>query len=221
MTIAAGQPMLASDINNLTFFPIGTILQFSGSEYSNLTSARTADNKIIWTLCNGTNVNGITVPNLVDKFLRGAASSGSGKNCADSQNIILKETNLPAHKHASGGLSVSNLSLSGLTAQSAGKHRHAFSFAQQVPSTGGTGAYLAGYESYSGNASNSSIGVYSSSTCSATSSVVADGDHTHTVSGSISGGSITGSTDNAGSGAAFTVNTVPVYYAVVYLIKVA
>jgi hypothetical protein len=64
------------------------------------------------------------------------------------------------------------------------------------------------------------------------------GSHTHTVNssnatisggaisgsisgGSITGGSISGSVDSVGSGIAFTVNTVPVYYTVVYLMKVA
>jgi hypothetical protein len=52
-------------------------------------------------------------------------------------------------------------------------------------------------------------------------SIPESGLHTHTISGTITGASITGSTGSAGSGNAFTVDTVPVYYAVIYIIKVA
>ncbi|MDR1113491.1 MAG: hypothetical protein LBL50_00155 [Candidatus Margulisbacteria bacterium] len=47
------------------------------------------------------------------------------------------------------------------------------------------------------------------------------GSHSHTISGSITGGSISGSTANAGSGTAFSVATLPSYYTVIYIIKVA
>jgi hypothetical protein len=53
------------------------------------------------------------------------------------------------------------------------------------------------------------------------STVAGGGAHTHTISGSITGASITGSTADTGSGNAFTVDTVPVYYTVIYIIKAA
>ncbi|MDR2430703.1 MAG: hypothetical protein LBD99_00370 [Candidatus Margulisbacteria bacterium] len=115
--IKTGERLVATDITDLTFFPIGTILQFSGSEYSRLISARTADNKVIWTLCNGTAVNGISVPNLVDKFLRGAASSGATGGGA----AVLTEANLPAHTHSISG-----------TASSAGGHTHTYEKAVRI-----------------------------------------------------------------------------------------
>jgi hypothetical protein len=46
------------------------------------------------------------------------------------------------------------------------------------------------------------------------------GLHSHTISGSITGGSIGGSTANTGSGTAFSVNTLPSYYTVIYIMKV-
>ncbi|MDR1453586.1 MAG: hypothetical protein LBJ25_06415 [Candidatus Margulisbacteria bacterium] len=46
------------------------------------------------------------------------------------------------------------------------------------------------------------------------------GSHSHVVSGSITGGSVTGSTATTGDGTAFSVNTVPAYYTVIYIMKV-
>jgi hypothetical protein len=88
MTIAAGQPMLASDINDLTFFPKGTILTFS-SEAWNSTSASF---KNVWKICNGQN----GTPNLVNKFLRGGESSGA---TGDGQKT-LSVNEIPAHEHS-------------------------------------------------------------------------------------------------------------------------
>jgi microcystin-dependent protein len=88
MTIATGQPMLASDINDLTFFPKGTILTFSTAAW-NTTSA---EFKNIWKICDGTN----GTPNLVNKFLRGGLNSGA---TGDGKKT-LSANELPAHKHS-------------------------------------------------------------------------------------------------------------------------
>jgi hypothetical protein len=258
--------MYASDINNLTFFPIGTILQFSGGEYTRLTSARTADNKVIWTLCNGTAVNGITVPNLVDKFLRGAASSGTTAG-ADSRSVSITTANLPSHSHGAtglslGGLSTSDLSVtggghghtgSGLTNTGSGGHKHSDisgttstssltgSFIEDRNTWVGAGIVTKGGDVSGGSAAGSGGGAQlnidashghsfsgaytgeNSGTHSHNVSVTISesGSHTHTISGSISGGNITGSTANAGSGTALTIDTLPSYYTVVYIMKVA
>jgi hypothetical protein len=98
--VESGQRLVATDITNLTFFPIGTILQFSGSAYSGLTSARTEDNKVIWTLCNGTSVNGIDVPNLVDKFTRGGTASGTEYINPTTTNTQTISVPVPEHKHS-------------------------------------------------------------------------------------------------------------------------
>ncbi|GBR73360.1 phage tail fiber protein [Candidatus Termititenax aidoneus] len=330
MAIAAGERMYASDINNLTFFPIGTILQFSGSEYTRLTNARTADNEVIWTLCNGIDVNGITVPNLVDKFLRGAASSGTVAG-ADSQSVTITSANLPAHTHGVGtlamsgltatelpvsglstagltisGQTISGLSISGLSADSGGAHLHSGTGTTNTgsgghthtasgntttgegththgvtdpghthttpreTSEGGTGTFELGYPSavatdtvsfLSTNTTDISITNENSSHSHTFSlstpenggihahdvnvSIPEGGSHSHTisggtisggtisggtitgsitggtVSGSIDAGAITGSTESAGSSAALTINTLPSYYTVVYIMKVA
>jgi hypothetical protein len=124
MTIATGERMYAADINNLTFFPVGTILQFSGSAYSRLTSARTEDNKVIWTLCDGTNVNGIDVPNLVDKFIRGGNASGT---TGDGKKILSIQE-IPSHGHS-------------LTIQSDGSHTHTTTIRTGYGAGGTSSAY--------------------------------------------------------------------------------
>jgi hypothetical protein len=247
MTIATGERLLASDINNLTFFPVGTILQFSGSEYTRLTSARTADNKVIWTLCNGTSVNGVAVPNLVGKFLRGAASSGTTGG-TDSQDVTLGINNLPSHSHGVTGLTLPAFSLSGLSltdlacaeggshghtlsggTASAGEHSHTVTVHDTThDKTPSSTDYTVGEygEYHSATYTTSSTGGHTHSFSSG-SQAVATTAHTHTVTGNISGGTvtasgnITGSTDSAGSGTAFSVDTVPGYYTVVYIMKVA
>ncbi|GBR73110.1 putative phage tail fiber protein [Candidatus Termititenax aidoneus] len=325
MTIATGERMYASDINNLIFFPIGTILQFSGSEYTRLTNARTADNKVIWTLCNGTPVNGITVPNLVDKFLRGAASSGTTAG-ADSQSVTITSTNLPEHTHGVGTLSmsalsatelpvsglsasglsisgqtISGLSISGLSVDTSGAHTHSGTGTTNTGSGGHTHSVSGNTGEMSGDTygefsvasdrgmirSNTGVcsgravkGTYYSDGSTDTQNGVSGngvkinlshthdfsfstsenggthahdvnvnipegGSHSHTisggtissgtisggtitgsitggtVSGSIDAGAITGSTESAGSGSALTINTLPSYYTVVYIMKVA
>ncbi|GBR74110.1 phage tail fiber protein [Candidatus Termititenax aidoneus] len=304
MVVEQGKPMLASDILNLTFFPIGTILQFSGGEYTRLTSARTEDDEVIWTLCNGTDVNGITVPNLVDKFLRGAASSGTAAG-ADSQSVTLTADNLPSHNHGVGslamsalsatelpvsglsasGFSVSGQTISGLTidnagahthtvsgdAVEAGSHDHTFSNGSAASAGGHTHTVTAHDSNHSATPqytdySVSEYGEYHSATYTTSSggahthtvsgTIANGGAHTHTISGSaveggshshtvnssnatISGGSITGnitggtvsgsiaasaitgSTGSVGSSAALTIDTLPSYYTVVYIMKVA
>jgi hypothetical protein len=88
MAIAAGEKMYASDILNLTFFPKGTILTFSTEAYN----ATSAEFKNIWKICNGTG----STPNLVNKFLRGAGSSGT---TGGADSVQLAKENLPKHGH--------------------------------------------------------------------------------------------------------------------------
>ena len=83
MTIATGQPMLAADILDLTFFPKGTILTFSSTAWS----ATSANFKTIWKICNAANhAADANVPDLTNKFLRGAESSGTNGG-ADSVTL--------------------------------------------------------------------------------------------------------------------------------------
>ncbi|MDR1114018.1 MAG: hypothetical protein LBL50_02885 [Candidatus Margulisbacteria bacterium] len=235
MTIAKGQSMLASDILNLTFFPKGAILIFNGADYLSL-------DQNIWKICDGKN----GTPNLINKFLRGSTDSGATDG-ADSRNVTLTTAHLPSHSHAATGLSLSGLSLSGLKATSNGAHEHVLTgkvssagshghgitdpghthTTSSEDNAGGFGTYEigggAGTVSYlSTNKTGITInsdGAHEHS-FSSDSKAFSNGAHEHDVTGSISGGSVSGSTANTGSGTAFTVDTLPSYYAVIYIMKI-
>ncbi|GBR74432.1 hypothetical protein NO1_1607 [Candidatus Termititenax aidoneus] len=298
MTIATGEKMYAEDILNLTFFPVGAILIFSGSAYS----SASANFKTIWKVCDGTN----DTPNLVGRFLRGGSSSdfttGGG---ADSRSVTITSANLPAHTHGVGSLSMSGLTatelpvsglsvtgltisgqtISGLTIDNAGAHTHTVSgdaveagshdhtFSNGSAASAGGHTHTVTVHDSNHNNTPSSVdstsyeyGEYHSATYTTSSdgahthtvsgtianggahthtisgSAAEGGAHTHTVnssnaaisggtiggsitggtvSGSIDAGAISGSTDSAGSGSALTINTLPSYYTVIYIIKVA
>jgi microcystin-dependent protein len=80
--VETGSPLLASDITNLTFFPVGAILMMDGS----WTNGRGG-----WYICDGQN----GTPDLRDKFIK-----GSGSETAEGANWRqLSGTNLPSHSH--------------------------------------------------------------------------------------------------------------------------
>jgi hypothetical protein len=91
MTIERGQPLLASDINNLTFFPKGAVLMYSSAAWS----SASAEFKQIWHICDGSTVNGHTTLNLTNKFIRGAAASGQTGGTDTAQ--------VPKHRHTFTG----------------------------------------------------------------------------------------------------------------------
>ncbi|MDR1322839.1 MAG: hypothetical protein LBK68_00195 [Candidatus Margulisbacteria bacterium] len=101
MTIARGQPLLASDILDLTFFPIGMILMMDGSW---------TDGRGGWYICDGRDTPHGKTPNLKDKFIRGSTTSGG----TGGGSATLSEANLPSHNH----------SLTGLTITGGGEHSH-------------------------------------------------------------------------------------------------
>jgi hypothetical protein len=95
MTIARGEPLLASDILDLTFFPIGMILMMDGSWQ---------DGRGGWYICDGRDTPHGKTPDLKDKFIRGGASAGgTGGSNSGSANITLTDNQLPAHSHPLSG----------------------------------------------------------------------------------------------------------------------
>ncbi|MDR1323757.1 MAG: hypothetical protein LBK68_04885 [Candidatus Margulisbacteria bacterium] len=88
--IETGSPLLASDITNLTFFPVGAILMMDGS----WTNGRGG-----WYTCDGQN----GTPDLRNLFIRGGASSGK-KGGDDKPSVSLTSDNLPQHKHSFSGI---------------------------------------------------------------------------------------------------------------------
>ena len=68
--------------------PIGGIIMWNGL---------TTDIPAGWTLCNGTSVNSLTVPDLRDRFIVGAGSAYSPKAIGGATSHTLAATNLPTH----------------------------------------------------------------------------------------------------------------------------
>jgi hypothetical protein len=158
--IKSGERLVATDITDLTFFPKGTILTFSSETYT----ATSAVFKTIWKICNGQN----GTPDLVDKFLRGGAASGTTGG-TDSQSVTLTTNHMPSHSH--------NVNDPG--------HSHSIDVHNMLVGDGRD------WEQWYG---------------------VKDGS---------TGRSTTGiSIQNTGGGQPFTVNTVPKYFTVIYIIKV-
>jgi hypothetical protein len=237
MVIEAGQKMYAADILNLTFFPAGAILIFSSAAWS----AASAEFKNIWKVCNAANhATNPIIPDLTNRFLRGADSSGATGG-ADSQSVTLTANNLPTHNHG-----LSEASLTSLTAQSAGAHEHLLSGKTALAGEHGHGINDSGHSHMytheplgaanglrHGNSDYITTSAQESTTSvqtgisiqkdgtheqsfSSDSKAFSAGAHTHDVIGNISG-----STANAGSSQAFSVDTVPSYYAVIYIMKAA
>ncbi|MDR2431594.1 MAG: hypothetical protein LBD99_05020 [Candidatus Margulisbacteria bacterium] len=92
MVITLNAEMLASDMLNLTMLPKGTILMYDGGGWQ--------DNKTLvgWYQCNGQIANGVRLPDLRNKFIRGGVSFGAtgGK---DKHSITLDINYMPAHTH--------------------------------------------------------------------------------------------------------------------------
>ncbi|MDR1997200.1 MAG: hypothetical protein LBQ83_02610 [Candidatus Margulisbacteria bacterium] len=207
--------------------PAGTILMYDGSGWEN--------NKTLvgWYKCDGNN----GTPNLTNLFIRGGASSG-GSGGADSQSITLTTANLPGHSHSVTDAGHSHtVTDSGHTHTDSG-HSHSHTHDTH---TGSVQGYDAGNTNIFGNAS----GVFSASGNANRQQSSDGGARDAYYKLSLSAGHSTDSTSgkaaissnatgitidskttgislgNTGSGAAFTVNTVPAYYALIYIKKVA
>jgi hypothetical protein len=238
--------MLASDILDMVFFPIGMILMMDGSW---------TDGRGGWYICDGRDTPHGKTPNLADRFIRGGSSAGG----TGGGSAFLSEANLPSHNH----------SLSGLTISGGGEHSHGVGTLSASSSsathshgngtltvtiTGGAHGhtvtdlghkhpvYCAGNGSAPGaleNRAHSGVLGYTENQTTGITIAETTGSHGHTaiVSGStapdgaIHGHGITGSTGlaggsptisggtigNTGSGTAFDVT--PAYYTMIYIKK--
>ncbi|MDR1114445.1 MAG: hypothetical protein LBL50_05080, partial [Candidatus Margulisbacteria bacterium] len=101
MTIATGQPMLASDMLNLVFFPKGAILMYDGTSWQ--------DNATLkgWYKCEGQTVDGYGVlPDLKNRFVIGYDSDNTPQRSKDNNSVtasgsgVLSAANLPKHNHS-------------------------------------------------------------------------------------------------------------------------
>ncbi|MDR1998312.1 MAG: hypothetical protein LBQ83_08335 [Candidatus Margulisbacteria bacterium] len=189
--------------------PVGTILMYDGTGWK--------DNETLvgWYQCNGKN----GTPDLRDLFIRGGKSgedmARGGTGGADSQEIEIGKDNLPKHTHALTGTKV--------TANTAGSHKHGLLSSNtnfdgihgfMYPYTGShkkvIPAGIAG--------STASTEYYEQFYRDGTQTVKVDvmstaGGHSHTVSGTTD--------DNSSAQNKITVSTVPGYYALIYIKKMA
>jgi len=96
MTVKQGELILASDINNLAFFPKGTILVYNGSGWT--------DNQTLigWYRCDAQNKAAGRTPDLTDRFIMGSAAAEHRTGGQNTQQLTAD--NMPAHTHT-----VSNL----------------------------------------------------------------------------------------------------------------
>jgi hypothetical protein len=231
--------MVADDLLHLLFFPKGTILMFSGSEYGRLVNATDVAYKDVWKLCDGQN----GTPNLINKFIRaGASSGGTGGN--DSVTLTAANIPLPAHSHNLTSITVETTGAHthtvGGTASNEGGHLHSvtgtvdhggahthycFSYGQRTfsgdggkyasllndPDVSTIGCSTGGGEHDHGFSNGAASG--GGHTHSVTGTADLDGAHTH---------KITGSTDSYGgaAGSNLVISLVPSYYTLVYIMKV-
>jgi hypothetical protein len=86
MVIESGMPLLAQDMLDLTFFPVGAILMYDGTNWINGRGG--------WYVCDGTN----GTPDLSDKFIMGNSKTGQPKE-SGANFRGLSEKNLPNHTH--------------------------------------------------------------------------------------------------------------------------
>jgi hypothetical protein len=104
MTIARGEPLLASDINNLTFFPKGMILMFDGDGW--------VDNQTIigWYACTAANKAKNLTPDLENSFIKGSATTTHAAGGNIGNEVLIGANHLPTHTHGLSGISTGGMS---------------------------------------------------------------------------------------------------------------
>jgi len=103
--------MLASDMTDMTFFPIGTIFMMDGSW---------TDGRGGWYICDGRNTPYGKTPDLRDKFVKGSTISGA----TGGGQVTLSINNLPPHSHTVSlrGSGVSHTSTNAPALDTGGAH---------------------------------------------------------------------------------------------------
>jgi hypothetical protein len=86
MTVKTGEKLLASDMLDLTFFPVGMIMMMDGSWQ---------DGRGGWYICDGRSTPYGQTPNLQDKFIK-----GTGSTVKEGGSNSLTAAMLPKHKHS-------------------------------------------------------------------------------------------------------------------------
>ena len=162
------------------FVPHGAIVLWSGSA---------SDIPTGWALCDGTN----GTPDLRNRFVVGAGGAYTVGNTGGADSITLSMAQMPSHTH--------EVSLSGLTASSAGAHTHTL-----LASNGTMGWSNSNRRIYQETPGSN----YSSNQRTLDNGTESSGAHTH---------SITGSASIASTGGGGSHENRPPYYALCYIMK--
>jgi hypothetical protein len=158
-----------------------------------------------WAMCNGSN----GTPDLRDQFIIGAGKSYSAGTQGGSASSTL--SGLPAHTHS--------VAVSGTT-DGGGAHTHIVSINDpghnhgyidpKLPTLGST-SYQNGGQGSTWRAENIASSITDNAATGITATTATSPTHTHTIS-------LAGTTGSTGSGSP-TVNTIPPYYALCYIMK--
>jgi microcystin-dependent protein len=238
MVVASGERLMAQDMLDLTFFPVGSILMMDG----NWTDGRGG-----WYICDGRDTPLGKTPNLKDTFIRGGVSAGNtgGSNSAVA-NVSLTAKDLPAHSHPLSGTTLT-------TSNESQGHTHTVTASGSI-SGRGTHNHSITDPGHAHSVPNAASGVSGGShtlrrlddTSSATTNIpsaktgvtvtAGEGSHEHTFTGSqvTSSGTnvnhthtltLSGNTGANSSSSSMSipvsVETVPAYYTVIYIKKMA
>jgi microcystin-dependent protein len=141
------------------------------------------------------------LPNLVSKFARGSATPGTGAG-SDTYSLSIAEANLPSHTHAAGTLT-------------GGVHTHTFEKLQGYNSTGTS--YYQGNEPTT-DPFAAPGGDYSNDGPEWVAANKYFGSVVRMKAGE-GNAAVTGSTGATGSGTAKSIDTLPAYTSVMYIIK--
>lgn len=178
--------------------PVGSIIMFNGQ-----TAIPNG-----WAICNGSTVNGITTPNLVDKFIKGVGKIEDVGKTGGASTVTLTTDNLPSHNHTA--TTNINLSINQGTpeVQESWKEQKIITYHDtyyQAFDMGGDKHYTAesGYESPQ-DKGIVEIGVQ---------------DLLNAAGGVSGSATATTTIGNTGSGTAFNIE--PNYYTLVYIMKIS
>jgi microcystin-dependent protein len=177
--------------------PKGGIILWSGST----SSAEALQPN--WALCDGRTVNGVTTPNLTNKFVIVAGSSYPVGSTGGSATVSLNKDNLPAHNHGGGGTSTFTTVENGTHSHGITDpgHRHGYDKLTDKHDAGGDTDEV-WRNSEEKNTTNQTTGI----------SINEGGAHTHDVT-------VSYTINTEGSGIAH--DNMPPYYALAYIMRTA
>lgn len=196
--------ILQTDGNNTTWndinagVPAGVITMWSGT---------TSDVPSGWTLCDGNDVDGKSVPDLRDRFVVGAGGKYTDGETGGEDSVSLTESEMPSHRHGAGNYNTDtdgyhSHNVSGNT-DSGGSHSHSIDTAEFGDSST-IGLYAAGRQDL-GTGSTGQAGSHDHNINTNTDGT---GDHSHNVEGS-----------SAYSGDGSAHENRPSYYSVAFIMK--